>query len=143
MAKQDFSEMKSDGESPVNIGVLQSKTGESEQQHLSGEQTTEQAKAKHIMKDGIITVKGTMPIYQAITRLLKRHLSSLLVVDDNMGLVGVVSEKDVLKLLYDEEFKDGIVEDFMTEDVVNFDQEDTLADICDCFIKTIFKELQY
>lgn len=141
MAKQDFSDMKSNGESPVDIAVLQSRTAESELQHLPGERTTEQAKAKHIMKDGVITVKGTMPIYQAIATLVSKHLSSLFVVGDNMGLVGVISEKDVLNLLYDKEFKGDIVEDFMTEDVVSFDQEDTLADICDCLIKNHFQRV--
>ena len=141
MSNNDFSEMKNNNESPVDIAVLQSETGESEQQHSPGERTTDPVKAKDIMKDGVLTIKGTTPIYQAISTLVGRKMSSLPVVDDNMGMVGIISQKDVLELLYDKEFKDGIVEDFMTREVVSFDQEDTLADICDCFVKNHFRRV--
>jgi len=141
MANKDLSEMENNSESPVDIAVLQSSANESEPQHLPGERTTEPVKAKDIMKDGVLTVKRTMPIYQAIANLVGRKMSSVPVVDDGMGVVGIVSEKDVLKLLYDNQFKGGLVEDFMTGDVVSFDQEDRLADICDCFVKNHFRRV--
>lgn len=131
MTNKDFSEMKPNSESVVEVAVLQSGSNGS----------TDHLKSKDIMKDGVLTVQGTMPIYKAIATLVSRKMSSLPVVDDNMGLVGIISQKDVLKLLYDKEFKGGVVEDFMTRDVVSFDQADTLADICDCFINNHFRRV--
>jgi len=141
MSNKDFSKIKSNSEPGVDIAVLQSSTNESDQQHLPGERTTEPLRAKDIMKDGVHTVKRTTPIYQAISTLVGRRLSSVPVVDDNMGLVGIVSEKDVLELLYDKDLKGGTVEDFMAGEVVSFDAEDTLADICDCFVNNHFRNV--
>jgi len=140
MANKDFSETKGNSELGVDVAVLGS-GNESDQQNLPKEQTTECPRAKDIMKDGVHTVKRTTPIYQAIATLVSRKMSSLPVVDDNMDMVGIISQKDVLKLLYDKYFKGGIVEDFMSGEVVSFDTEDTLADICDCFVNNHFRSV--
>jgi CBS domain-containing protein len=58
-----------------------------------------------------------------------------------MTLASVIPEKDVLKLLYDVKDKPGKVEDFMTEEVFSFDQEDSLIDIAECFIKNNFRRV--
>lgn len=128
MAGKDFSEMENNGELPRNVTVLQM-------------DKAEKKKAKDIMKYGVVTVKRQTPVYQAIASLVARRITSLPVVDDNMHLEGIISEKDVLKLLYDTQFKGGNVEDFMTEEVISFDQEDSLADICDCFINNHFRSI--
>ena len=94
-----------------------------------------------IMKDGALTVKGDTPVYEAIATLISRNVSSLPVVDDQSCLVGMISEKDVLRLLYDVEFEGGAVEDFMTKDVISFDLDDSLEDIGHCFIDHPFRRV--
>lgn len=106
---------------------------ESSQQH--------QTRAKDIMKYGILTVKRDTPVYQAIAILIDRNISGLPVIDDNMHLQGIISEKDVLRLLYTLRRSAGDVERFMTTDVVSFNQEDSFDDICFCFANNDFRRV--
>ena len=58
-----------------------------------------------------------------------------------MSLAGIISEKDVLKLLYNLEDKPGKVEDFMTKNPVCFNADDSLIDIAECFIENNFRRV--
>ncbi len=98
-------------------------------------------KAKDIMTTDVVTVKSQTPVYQAIQELMDNKITSLPVVDDDMIVVGVISEKVILKLLYDLEKDGGTVADYMTEMTVSFDPEDNLLDICNCFMKNPFRRV--
>jgi len=98
-------------------------------------------KAKTAVITDIISVNRQTPIYEAIRTLVEKNITGLPVVNDDMTLAGVISEKDVLKLLYEVKDKPGKVEDFMTEEVFSFDQEDSLIDIAECFIKNNFRRV--
>ena len=106
--------------------------------------------AKTIMKTDVFTVKRQTPIYEAVKLLAENHITGLPVVNDDMTLAGVVTEKDVLRLLSDldvlmvvPDLKDSVaaVEDFMTKDVVSFDQDDDLLDICEYLIDNSFRRV--
>jgi len=60
-------------------------------------------KAKDIMTKEVISVKEDTPIYEAVKLLRKNEITGMPVVKDDMTLVGVLTEKDVLRLLYAEE----------------------------------------
>ncbi len=98
-------------------------------------------KAKDVMKTSLITVDRQTPIHEAIHILVGNNITGLPVVNDDMSLAGIISEKDVLGLLYNIEDKPGNVEDFMTEDVVCFDHEDSLIDITESFIESNFRRV--
>jgi CBS domain-containing protein len=100
-----------------------------------------QSKAKDIMKYGILTTRRDTPVYQAIAVLVDRNVSSLPVVDNDMYLQGIISEKDVLRLLYTLRRSAGEVERFMTTEVVSFNQEDSLDDICFCLANNDFRRV--
>jgi CBS domain-containing protein len=102
----------------------------------SGEKT----KAKHIAKYGVATIDRKSSVYQAIALMVKNNVSGLPVVDES-GLVGIISEKDALRLLCETEFIDGCVGDYMTTSVFAFDEEDDLADICKCLINNNFRRV--
>ena len=93
------------------------------------------------MKYGVITVERKTPVYQAIATLVEKNITGLPVVDNNMSLQGIISEKDVLKLLHKTCRSSGVVEEFMTENVVSFNQEDNLANICDCLANNHFRRV--
>ena len=57
--------------------------------------------AEEIMTKDVISVKKDTPIREAMELMLNHKISGLPVVDDDMNLVGVISEKDVVSLLYD------------------------------------------
>ncbi len=91
--------------------------------------------AKNIMKTDVIAVKGDMPIHEAIQTLVDNNITGLPVINDDMTIAGIITEKDVLRLLYDNQDKPGTVADFMTHEVIAFDQSDSLVDIAECFMQ--------
>ena len=58
------------------------------------------ALAKNIMTGNLITIKKDTTIFDAITIMLHNKISGLPVVDDNMRLLGIPTEKDVLELAF-------------------------------------------
>ena len=98
-------------------------------------------KIKTVMKTDVITVRRQTPIYEAISTLIENNITGLPVVDDDMTLAGIISEKDVLELLYDLKDNSAVVEDFMTENVASFDLEDDLIEVCECLVKKPFRRV--
>ena len=98
-------------------------------------------KAKDIMTENTITVREDIPIYEAVELIVKYGISGMPVVKDDMSLVGIVSEKDLIKLFYEKEAENKTVGDFMTQPAVHFDEDESLLDICDFLIKNIFRRV--
>lgn len=90
-------------------------------------------KAKDFMTKVVITTWPEMPIYDAVRMLANRNITGLPVVDADLKLVGVLSEKDVLKTMYaSEDSPEQTVAEFMSTEVISFDANDNLIDLCDC-----------
>ena len=99
-------------------------------------------KSKDIMTESVITARPEMPIYDAIRLLAHRNITGLPVVDAELNLVGVLSEKDVLKLLnISEDHTQKTVSDFMSSEVKTFDANSNLVEICDCLIENPFRRV--
>ncbi len=96
---------------------------------------------KTVMKTNVVTVKKDAPVYDVIELLLNNNITGLPVVDDDDNLVGIITEKDVLKLLYADIKEGSKVEQFMTKDVVVFDESDNLTDVTECFIRNHFRRV--
>ena len=93
------------------------------------------------MTTGVVGVKKQTGIYEAIEILVEKNITGLPVLNEDGTLAGVISEKDVLSLLYNMEDKPGSVGDFMTKDPICFDVDESLVDIADCFIKNNFRRV--
>ncbi|MBN1508136.1 MAG: CBS domain-containing protein [Sedimentisphaerales bacterium] len=98
-------------------------------------------KASAIMKTDVITVARDEDIREAIRIMVLNNVTGLPVVNDDGTMAGILTEKDVLKLLHGGLDTDGTVEGFMTTDVVSFGPDDNLADIADCFMKSRFRRV--
>lgn len=99
-------------------------------------------RTKDVMTRGVICARPEMPIYDAVRMLAQRRITGMPVVDDELNLVGVLSEKDVLRMLYD--VADSIeqqVSDYMNVGAVSLDINDTLIDLCDCMTENIFRRV--
>ncbi len=97
--------------------------------------------AKDVMKSGLLTVGTSTPVYEAMEILATKNVTGLPVVDEYMNMLGIISEKDMLKLLYDPNAKPGLVEEYMTAGVIGFEQGTSLFDICDCLINNSFRRV--
>jgi CBS domain-containing protein len=65
--------------------------------------------------------------------MAKNNITGIPVIEDDMTLIGILSEQDVLRLFhtYDDE-KDRTVYDFMTHPALYFEQDEPLLDVCYC-----------
>ena len=98
--------------------------------------------AEEIMTRDVITVKEDTPIHEAMAIMLTEQVSGVPVVFDDMSLAGVLSEKDVVSLLFDREgLKTKKVRYFMTERAISFDLEDSLIDICNFLAKGLVRRV--
>lgn len=99
-------------------------------------------KAKHIMKKDVITVKKDTPIYQSLELMVKHRITGLLVVNDDMSLVGVISEKDVLPLFFEQkDLREKTVNDFMTQPAIFLDENESMLNVCNLLAKNIFRRV--
>jgi len=83
-------------------------------------------KAKDIMTDVVKTLSPETSIFDAIDILVENKISGAPVVDDDMNVLGVVSEKDLLvslDFLGEEKAAQTPVKEFMSKDVVSFEPE--------------------
>lgn len=92
---------------------------------------------KEIMTVGVISVKPDTLIYEALSLLAKHKISGIPVVGDNDEVVGILSEKDVLRILVDRKLDlKSTVNQYMSRDVVCFTEEDSAIDVCKFFIRS-------
>ncbi len=94
-----------------------------------------------IMTTEVITVRRQTSISRVIETLLENNVTGLPVVNDDMTLAGVITEKDVLHLLFGLKDDSAKVEDFMTKDVVSFEQDEDLIAICECLVQNNFRRV--
>jgi len=99
-------------------------------------------KAKDIMTKDVISVKRETPIYEAVELLIKNQITGMPVVEDDMTLVGIITEKDCLRLFYaNEDEKNKTVNDFMTRPAVYYNENDNLQSICDFMVINYFRRV--
>jgi CBS domain-containing protein len=97
-------------------------------------------KARDLMRIGVRTVAKDASIYEAI-RILVDHRISGLPVTDGDKMVGMITEKDVLRLVFHEERLPGPIEAYMTRRIVAFEEEDDLEKIWSCLIHNPYRRV--
>ena len=99
-------------------------------------------KARDIMVKNVVSVKKDTPIFEAVQILVERNISGLPVVEDDMTLAGILSEKDVVDVFYESEKAElKTVNDYMTEPAVHFEENSDLRNVCDFLLKNIFRRV--
>jgi CBS domain-containing protein len=99
-------------------------------------------KVKDIMTKNVISVKRKTPIYEAVEVLLENEITGMPVIEDDMTLSGIITEKDCIRLFYaDENEKNKTVEYFMTRPAVYYKENDSLQTICDFMMINYFRRV--
>ncbi|MHC4240886.1 MAG: CBS domain-containing protein [Planctomycetota bacterium] len=99
-------------------------------------------RAKDIMNKDVITVRKHTPIFQSLEIMVKHRITGIPVVEDDMSLVGIISEKDVLHFFHkQEELEEKTVNDFMTQPAIFFDENESMLDVCNLLAKQIFRRI--
>ncbi len=98
-------------------------------------------KAKNVMTTKVVTAKPDDSLDEVFAMLLRYHVSGVPVVDDEGYLLGVITEYDLLNLLYDTSFESGIVSDCLTENVITVHEDESLCDIAELFMSKAIRRI--
>jgi CBS domain-containing protein len=99
---------------------------------------------REFMVTHLVTLRPDMPIREAIDILLKHRISGAPVVDAGGRLLGMLSEKDCLRVFANAAFyhaDPGDVEDYMSRDIHTIEPEADLFRAADLFLKHSFRRL--
>lgn len=99
-------------------------------------------RVKDIMTKEVVSLRRDTPVEEALGLLLAHKIAGIPVVDEDMTLLGIVTEKDFLGLFYGPEAAKGkTVEQFMTQPAVHFEEDEALEDICKCLLEVTFRRV--
>jgi len=99
-------------------------------------------RAKDVMSTDLISVNQDDPIFEAVKLLVENNISGLPVVDEKMTLTGILSEKDLVNLFYEQQEAEGkTVADYMTCPAVSFEENNALINVCNFLLKNIFRRV--
>jgi CBS domain-containing protein len=97
--------------------------------------------AKEIMTTSLMTVEKDTELNKIIKILVENSLTALPVVDEDMTLLGIVSEKDVLDTLINPKSGKKIAGHLMTKDVTCFDEDTNLIEIFQALVNSSFRRV--
>ena len=106
----------------------------------AGEGDASTPQTKDVMRYGVVSIGKDEPVGKAAKLLLEKQISGLPVTHEGR-VAGMLSEKDILKLLYEKEYLPGCVGDYMTRTVVSFDIDDSFSDISECLVKSVYRRV--
>ncbi|MCF7905412.1 MAG: CBS domain-containing protein [Candidatus Marinimicrobia bacterium] len=104
----------------------------------------EKMSVREFMAKDLILFKPSDDIYKAIDTLVQAEISGAPVVDEEGKLVGIISQKDCLRILANGVFHDapaGDVSQYMTEAVMTIDPEMDIFTVTDILLNTLYKRL--
>jgi CBS domain-containing protein len=97
---------------------------------------------KSIMTTKVISVREDTPITEALELLTQNKISGMPVVDEINQVKGMLSEKDLLRILIDPRFDiQKTVQDYMTYNVTTFTENASAIDVCKFFINNHFRRV--
>ena len=94
------------------------------------------------MTTQLIKIKENQPVYEAINTLLSNKISGAPVINDNGQLVGVLSEKDCLRIFANGSFHAlpaSNVSDYMSKIVTTVHPETDVFTVADIFLKHTYR----
>ena len=91
------------------------------------------------MRSRPIAIRRDEPLRRALELLIENNISGLPVVDDQDQLVGVLSEKDLLKIFYESDVH--TVESVMTRNPISISVDAPLVDVVDCLMANDFRRV--
>ena len=100
--------------------------------------------AKTLMKKDVITVHPETPLDKVIDILIQYTITGVPVLNEDSSIAGIVTEKDILGFLLeknilgtadDRVLYETTVHQIMTTNVVSFEEDTALSDICEALVR--------
>jgi len=96
---------------------------------------------REVMTPGLLTIRPHASVLEAMRIIVAYGITGLPVVDENLDLVGMVSEKDLLELFHDPHIRSRQVGDLMSYDLTAAAVDTSVLDVCECLANTSFRRL--
>ncbi|MGA2058832.1 MAG: CBS domain-containing protein [Thermoguttaceae bacterium] len=90
-------------------------------------------KAKDVMNTNIVAVDPDDPIEEVMSTMIRLGISGLPVVDMAGQLLGIITEFDLLELVWNPNTSKNKVYHYMTREVRTVNEEDDLVDVAELF----------
>jgi CBS domain-containing protein len=94
---------------------------------------------REVMQSPLIVIRRDQSLHRALELLIENNISGLPVVDNEGELVGVVSEKDLLKIFYEPDAHS--VESVMTRSPISISVDAELVEVVDCLMASDFRRV--
>lgn len=99
------------------------------------------AEVKEIMERNVVAVEMDASVVELVELMFEKKVGGCPVVDDEEVVVGIVTERDILKLLAKIRKIDGIASEFMTRNVVTIRARDSIETAMKMMISKKFRRL--
>ena len=84
--------------------------------------------AQHVMTKEVVTTTKDAVIQDCIELLFKRHIGSIIVIDDAQRCVGIFTERDAIRVVAQKVPLDATIEKVMTKNVVTVNENATFEE---------------
>lgn len=101
-------------------------------------------KVKDLMSKQVFVLRPNERMTEAMRHLTKRKISGAPVVDKNGQLVGILSEKDFMRMFFSgiyNRLPGALVRDYMSTELTTCSKEDDLITVSEVFFRNTFRRL--
>lgn len=99
-------------------------------------------RAKNVMSRKITTVTEGVNLKRVMRLLAENRITGVPVVSEDMHLLGIITEKDILKaLLYGKDVKNKTAGELMTTHLVTFEEDEDLMTIFKTLVEGSFRRV--
>ena len=100
--------------------------------------------ASDYMTTNVIAFKADQEIMDVTEKIIQKKISGAPVVNDNGEIIGVITEKDCLRVIYDEKYHNlfpnkGKVTNYMSKEVVTVNHNIKINELASLFMKSNFR----
>ena len=106
--------------------------------------------AQTIMKKDVVTIHPETSLDKVIDLLIERNITGIPVLNDDSTLAGIITEKDILNFLIDQDVIDlsndrilceTTAHHVMTTNIVSFEMDTPLVNICESLVSRNFRRV--
>jgi CBS domain-containing protein len=83
---------------------------------------------RDLMLKDVVTICGNVPVKEAIELLFKRHIGSIVVVDDAQKCIGIFTERDAIRVVAQNVPLDAPMEKVMTKNPFTINEDSTFEE---------------
>jgi CBS domain-containing protein len=97
--------------------------------------------AKDVMSPDVMTIREDTKMKDIIRLLVQHRITGLPVVSEDNRLLGMVTEKDILKILYERQPNVTSAADLMSSNISSFDENDNLMEVFKALVENNYRRV--